>query len=68
MTSPRLENEAVRLGIIAKPADPFAWLNEPVYEPPLPPRVQRRRIRARLWVIGLSLLSVVMGVMIAVGV
>lgn len=70
MTTPQLQAEAVRLGIIAKPADPFEWLNEPIYEPPVAPTFKRtmRYSRAKLWCIALSILSIAMGVLIAVGV
>jgi len=44
MTSPALQREAERLGMMPKTPD-FAWLNGTCYEPPLPPAVARRRVR-----------------------
>lgn len=61
MTSPKLENEAIRLGILAPKQNPYAWLNEPIYEPaPLPSRtVHRRRVRQVFWL--LALLAIICG-------
>lgn len=66
MTTPSLEAEAVRLGIIPPKPDPFEWMNTAIYEPaPLP----RAYGRSRSWFwpvfVTLALLFIVTGALVA---
>lgn len=66
MTTPALENEAIRLGIIPPKPDPFAWMQETVYEPaPIQRTIIRRRRYVRIIFAALSVASIVGGILAA---
>lgn len=66
MTSPRLENEAIRLGIIAPKPDSFEWMNATIYEPaPLPFAYGRSRSWRLYLALVFAVLAVATGALIA---
>lgn len=62
MTSPALEHEAIRLGIIKAPEPVrYPWEAQTLFEPAPLPRVMRKRSRVRFVFSLLALLAVVVG-------